>query len=78
MHFWEQSAPSLLAKYFLLLITYNTHKKRNYVKIMMGVSTDSTIICALGPFKARDNDATIIKKMFAKDEPVLSSYHPMT
>lgn len=56
--------------------TYNTHKKRNYVKIMMGVSTDSTIIFAEGVYKATENDATIAEKIFKENNPVIASYRP--
>lgn len=44
--------------------SYNSHKMRNYLKIMMGVMTDGRILFVLGPFKAVDNDATIIEKIF--------------
>lgn len=44
--------------------TYNTHKMRNYLKIMMGVLTDGRILFVLGPFKATENDATITEKIF--------------
>lgn len=43
--------------------TYNSHKKRNYVKIMMGTAPDGEIIFADGPYTAVDNDATITQKM---------------
>lgn len=56
--------------------TYNSHKKRNYVKIMMGVATDSTIIFAEGVFKATENDATIAEKFFQEDNPIISVYQP--
>lgn len=31
--------------------TYNSQKKRNYVKPMVCVASDGTIICVVGPFK---------------------------
>lgn len=53
--------------------TYNSHKKRNYVKPMMIVTTGGTIVCAIGPFKAIENDATITKKILLKDVPALQN-----
>lgn len=44
--------------------TFNSHKKRNYVKMMMGVATNGKIILASGPFKATENDAEITKTPF--------------
>ncbi|XP_031622973.1 uncharacterized protein LOC116340560 [Contarinia nasturtii] len=44
--------------------TYNAHKMRNYLKIMMGVLTDGRILFVLGPFKATENDAKITEKIF--------------
>lgn len=56
--------------------SFNSHKKRNYLKIMMGVSPDGTIVFALGPFKATENDASIISKVFAADTNATKSYRP--
>lgn len=56
--------------------TYNSHKKRNYVKPMMIVSTNGTIIGAIGPFKATENDATMTKKILVKDIPALKNVSP--
>lgn len=56
--------------------TYNTHKKRNYLKIMMGVSTDGTIIFTLGPFKAKENDAQITRKIFDSEMGSTRAYLP--
>lgn len=47
--------------------TYNAHKKRNYIKMMMGTSPDGEIIFADGPYMAVENDATITKKMLEKE-----------
>lgn len=44
--------------------SYNSHKKRNYIKIMMGVQTNGRILFVLGPFKATDNDAKITECIF--------------
>lgn len=43
--------------------TYTDQKKRNFVKFMMVVCTDGTIVHALGPYPARDNDAKILEKV---------------
>lgn len=57
--------------------TYNSHKKRNYLKIMMGVATDGKIILASGPFKATDNDAEITKTIFNRSpSPAIKNYQP--
>lgn len=56
--------------------TYNTHKKRNYIKIMMGVSTDGHILFTLGPFKATENDATITHKIIESQPPAIKSFLP--
>lgn len=45
-------------------LTYNDQKKRNFLKIMMCVTCDGTIVYALGPYSALDNDAKIIKSIF--------------
>lgn len=50
--------------------SYNSHKKKNYVKIMMGVLTNGRILFVLGPFKATENDAQITEKIFG------NSVHP--
>lgn len=57
--------------------SFNSHKKRNYLKIMMGVSTDGTIMFALGPFKATENDAAIIMKCFDSNTPSTRAYRPL-
>lgn len=57
--------------------SYNSHKKRNYIKIMMGVLTNGRILCVLGPFKATDNDASITDKIFNNPSIAsLSSLNP--
>lgn len=43
--------------------TYTDQKKRNFIKFMMVVCTDGTIVHALGPYPARDNDAKILTKV---------------
>lgn len=53
--------------------TYNSQKKRNFVKPMMCVTTNGTIVDAIGPFEATVNDATIIKKIFEKDDGTIMS-----
>lgn len=46
--------------------TYTDQKKRNFLKFMMCVASDGYIIHALGPYKARDNDAKILKCAFER------------
>lgn len=43
--------------------TYTDQKKRNFIKVMMCVTANGTIVYALGPYQARDNDATILQKI---------------
>lgn len=54
--------------------TYNTHKKRNYVKPMLCVATDGTIICVIGPFKATENDASIMQKILPELIPSMRNF----
>lgn len=44
-------------------VTYTDQKKRNFVKVMMYVSSNGTILYAMGPFPANDNDAKILKNV---------------
>lgn len=44
--------------------SYNGHKKRNFVRIMMVVACDGTVAYALGPYKATDNDAKVLVDIF--------------
>lgn len=41
--------------------TYSDQKKDNFIKVMMCVTANGTIVNALGPFGARENDASILK-----------------
>lgn len=43
--------------------SYTDQKKRNFVKIMMVVTTNGFIVYALGPFKAGQNDAKILEEL---------------
>lgn len=43
---------------------YSDHKKRNYFKPMVFVTTNGRFIEVFGPYKAVDNDATILRKIF--------------
>lgn len=43
--------------------TYTDQKKRNFVRIMMCVTANGTIIYATGPYKASDNDAKVLREM---------------
>lgn len=45
--------------------TYNSHKKRNYLKMMMCVLSGGYILATFGPFKATENDATLAKKILS-------------
>lgn len=54
--------------------TYNSHKKRNYVKPMLCVTTDGTIISAVGPFKATENDASIMQKILPEFIPSMRNF----
>lgn len=54
--------------------TYNSHKKRNYIKMMMGTAPDGEILFALGPYQATENDASITDKLLEQDIPALRSY----
>lgn len=56
--------------------TYNSHKKRNYVKVMMGTAPDGFIIFAEGPFTAGENDATITSQLLQKNIPALTNFQP--
>lgn len=56
--------------------TYSSHKKRNYVKFMLGVTTDGTIVFASGPYKAIENDAQITKKILLQNLPMLDPFEP--
>lgn len=42
-------------------VTYTDQKKRNFVKVMMYVTANGTILYAMGPYPANDNDAKILK-----------------
>lgn len=46
--------------------TYTDQKKRNFLKIMICVTCNGTIIHALGPYKASENDATILQSIFTE------------
>lgn len=57
--------------------TYNSHKKRNYLKMMMCVGTDGSIIHISGPYKATENDATITNKIINDSTSVvMKNYQP--
>lgn len=50
--------------------TYNDQKKRNFVKPMMGVATDGTILFVYGLYPAVTNDAKIIEDMTSRHASV--------
>lgn len=43
--------------------SYNDQKKRNFLKVMMCVALDGTILYVLGPDAAVDNDSKILKRI---------------
>lgn len=43
--------------------SYTDHKKRNFVRVMMCVTTDGTIVFALGPYPASSNDAKVLESI---------------
>lgn len=43
--------------------TYSDQKKRNFIKIMMCVTPNGTIVFALGPYAAKVNDAKILQSI---------------
>lgn len=53
-------------------LTYTDQKKRNFLKMMMCVSSDGTIIFALGPYSSHDNDAKVLK-MIAESTTALDN-----
>lgn len=53
--------------------SYSSHKKRNYIKIMNIVMTDGTILGSLGPFEARQNDASIMEQILYTN-PIIFEY----
>lgn len=54
--------------------TYNSQKKRNYIKPMVCVASDGIIICVVGPFKATENDATIMKQIIPENIPAMRNF----
>lgn len=67
--FMQKSANHRFQKY-----TYNSHKKRNYVKMMMCVLTSGYILATFGPYKATENDATLAKKIL-NDNGIFQNAH---
>lgn len=47
--------------------SYTDQKKRNFVKVMMCVTTNGKIVFASGPYAAVDNDAKILKSIINQD-----------
>lgn len=48
--------------------TYNAHKKRNFIRVMVCTTTDGTILFVLGPYKASTNDASIMNSLIANSD----------
>lgn len=46
-------------------LSFSNQKKRNFIRVMMCVTTDGTILFALGPFPATQNDANVLKTIVA-------------
>lgn len=46
--------------------TYTDQKKRNFIKVMMNITPNGTIVYALGPFAANKNDAKILHEIDEK------------
>lgn len=44
--------------------TYTDQKKRNFIKVMMIIAPNGTIVYALGPFPANANDAKILRENY--------------
>lgn len=44
-------------------LSYNGHKKRNFIRVMVCTTTDGTIVSVLGPFPAKINDAAVMKSI---------------
>lgn len=53
--------------------TYNSYKKRNFVKIMMCVLSDGMILAAFGLYTALENDASIAKRLLESNQPVFQN-----
>lgn len=53
--------------------TYSGQKKRNFIRIMMVVLCDGRILHALGPYKATQNDASILKEILETTNAFSSS-----
>lgn len=45
-------------------LSYNSHKKPNFLRVMMCTTTDGTIVFALGPYPASTNDAKVLESIF--------------
>lgn len=56
--------------------TYNDHKKRNYVKPMMGVAPDGAILFLYGLYPATSNDAKIMQEILDKHSNIFSQFLP--
>lgn len=56
--------------------TYSDQKKRNFIKIMMCVTTNGKIIFTSGPYAAVVNDAKILKSILQQNFQALSQLEP--
>lgn len=48
--------------------SYNGHKKRNFVRVMVCTTTDGTILFVLGPYPASTNDASIMNSLIEQSD----------
>lgn len=48
--------------------SYNGHKKRNFVRVMVCTTTDGTIVFVLGPYPASTNDASIMNSLTERSD----------
>lgn len=65
----EKSSDQIFQK-----LTFNAHKKRNYLKVMMGVATNGVIIFVDGPYPATFNDAKITSHILKKNLAALKNF----
>lgn len=50
--------------------TFSDQKKRNFIRVMVCVSTDGTINSVMGPFKATTNDAQVLDAIVRDSNPL--------
>lgn len=65
----EKSSDQIFQK-----LTFNAHKKRNYLKVMMGAATNGVIIFVDGPHPATFNGAKITSHILKKNIAALKNF----